>query len=299
MMLSTEGADMEAGPAAEGSAPADTAVTIARQQAEIERLQRRVADERFAQDLRDALTLAATVGTVGAPASHERLLDMILATAADIIGAHAASLFLIDAEHEDLVFKVALGDKADEVKKSRIPLGQDVAGLVALTGQPMAISDRAADSGEAADSPKNVLCVPLFVQGQVIGVLELLDKEGTATFGADDMEALGLFANQAAVAIEQSRTQNSMGALVAQLIHAVDGLPDYERQGLTVRAREFTAELGQHSGYLHALELARLVQEIVHHGDRATESCKGILSSFVQFLRSRPAAAGEEGGISW
>ena len=126
---------MEAGPAA-GAARADTAATIASQQAEIERLQRRVAEERFAQDLRDALTLAATVGTIGAPVRHERLLEMILATAADIIGAHAASLFLVDAQRQDLVFEFALGDKAEEVKKSRIPLGQDVAGLVAMMEQP-------------------------------------------------------------------------------------------------------------------------------------------------------------------
>ena len=289
---------MEAGPTA-GAAPADPAATIAGQQAEIERLQRRVAEERFAQDLRDALTLAATVGTIGAPVRHERLLEMILAAAADIIGAHAASLFLVDAQRQNLVLEFALGDKADEVKKSGIPLGQDVAGLVALTGQPMAISDRAEDSRESAESAKNILCVPLFVQGQVIGVLELLDKEGGATFGAADMEALGLFATQAAAAIEQSRTRRSMGALVAELINGMEGLPEHERQGLTERAHEFATELGQHSGYLNALELAELVHEIVQHGDRATETCKGILGSFAQFLRSRPVTAGEQGGISW
>jgi signal transduction protein with GAF and PtsI domain len=298
MMVSSEGADMKAGPTA-GAAPADTAATIAGQQAEIERLQRRVAEERFAQDLRDALTLAATVGTIGAPVRHERMLEMILDTAVDIIGAHAASLFLVDAQRQNLVFESAVGDKAEEVKTSRIPLGQDVAGLVALTGQPMAISERAEDSPEAAASAKNILCVPLFVQGQVIGVLELLDKEGAATFGPADMEALSLFAHQAAAAIEQSRTQRSMGALVAELINAMEGLPEYERQGLTARAHEFMDGLGQHSGYLNALELAQLVHEIVQHGDRATETCKGILNSFAQFLRSRPMAKGEQGGISW
>jgi transcriptional regulator with GAF, ATPase, and Fis domain len=282
-----------------GAAPADAAATIAGQQAEIEHLQRRVAEEHFAQDLRDALTLAATVGTIGAPTSHDRLLEMILATAADIIGAHAASLFLVDAQHKNLVFEFALGEKAEEVKKSRIPMGQDVAGLVALTGQPMAISDRAEDSREAAGSPKNILCVPLLARDRVIGVLELLDKEGGTTFGAADMEALGLFANQAAAAIEQSRTHRGVGALVAELIHAMDGLPDDERKVLTKRAREFTAGLEQHSSYRNTLELARLVHEIVQHGDRATETCKGILNSFVKFLRSRPMTAGEHGGVSW
>jgi GAF domain-containing protein len=298
MMVSQKEPDMTAGPTA-GAAPADTAATIARQQAEIERLQRRVAEERFAQDLRDALTLAATVGKIGAPVRHERLLEMILAAAVDIIGAHAASLFLVDAQRQNLVFEFALGDKADEVKKSQVPLGQDVAGLVALTGQPMAISERAEDSPDAADSAKNILCVPLFVQGEVIGVLELLDKEGAATFDTADMETLGLFAHQAAVAIEQSRTQSSMGALVAELINSMEGLREHERQGLTDRAHEFTAGLGQHSSYLNALELAQLVHEIVQHGDRATETCKGILSSFAQFLGSRHMTAGKKGDMLW
>jgi len=296
---------MDAGHA-NGGAPADAAATIARQQAEIERLRRRLTDDRFAQDLRDALTLAATAGTIGAPVSHTHLLDMIVTTAADIIGANAASLFLIDAQHQDLVFEVALGEKAEEVKQFRVPMGHGVAGLGAMTGQPMAISDTAEDDRDAADiaqavgyHPKNILCVPLSYQDQVIGVLELLDKAGAETFSAGDMEALGLFANQAAVAIEQSRTQRSMGALVAELIQAVDGLPDYEQQGLTERARAFTADLEQHTSYLNALELARLVQEIVQHGEGASDACKGILSSFVQFLRSRPMTAGELGEISW
>lgn len=289
---------MEAGTTA-GAAPADTAATIAGQQVEIERLQRCVAEERFAHDLRDALTLAATVGAIGAPVRHERLLEMILAAAVDIIGAHAASLFLVDPERQNLVFECARGDKAEEVKKSRIPLGQDVAGLVALTGQPMAISERAEDSPEAADSAKNILCVPLFVKGEVIGVLELLDKEGAATFDTADMETLGLFANQAAAAIEQSRTQRSMGALVAELINSMEGLREHERQGLTDGAHEFAAGLGQHSGYINALELAQLVHEIAQHGDRATETCKGILGSFAQFLRSRHMTAGKRGDKLW
>ena len=44
---------------------------------------------------------------------------------------------------------------------------------------------------------------------EIIGVLELLDKEGASSFSPADMEALGLFANQAAVSIEQSRTHRN------------------------------------------------------------------------------------------
>jgi GAF domain-containing protein len=294
----------------DGAAPdalAEARATIARQQEEIERLRHRIREDRFAQDLRDALTLAAAAGTVAAPVTHKRLLEMIVTTAADIIGANAASLFLIDETGTELIFEVALGEKADEVKSFRVPIGHGVAGLVALSGQPMAISDTAEDERDAADiakaigyAPKNILCVPLFYQDQVIGVLELLDKEGADTFSATDMEALGLFANQAAVAIEQSRTHENLGALLVELVRGVDGLPDYQREGLTERAKEFTAHLEHSVGYRNALQLARLVQEIVQYGEAEGEAARGILENFARYLRRRPTmAAADLGAISW
>ncbi len=296
-----------AGGHADAAEAADAAVTIARQQAEIERLQRRITEDRFAQDLRDALTTASSAGAIGAPVSYSRLLEMIVATAADIIDAKAALLCLIDPEHDELVFEAALGSSDNaEAHEVRIPLGSGVAGLVALTGHPMAISDTTEDDRDANDiaaavgfTPKNILCVPLSFQDEVIGVLELLDKAGAATFSVADMEAIGLFANLAAVAIEQSRNHSRVGAMVLELIRAVDGSPDYDRHGLTQRAHEFTTDLGRQTGFRNSLELSRLVQEIVHDGDATTDACKGILNSFVQFLRSRPMTAGELGGNQW
>lgn len=295
------------GARADVTAPADAADVIARQQAEIDRLQRRITEDRFAQDLRDALATASAAGAIGAPVSYSRLLRTIVATAADIVDAEAALLCLIDRETDELVLMGALeSDDDKETHEIRVPLGSGVAGLVALTGHPMAISDTAEDDRDANDiaeavgfTPKNILCVPLSFEDEVIGVLELLDKTGDATFSVSDMEAMGLFANLAAIAIEQSRNHSRVGAMVLDLIRAVDGSPDYDRHGLTQRAREFTTDLGKQTGFRYSLELARLVQEIVHHGDESTDAARGILTSFVQFLRSRPATAGELGGIQW
>ena len=145
--------------------------TIERQREEIERLQRRLAEERFAGDLRDALALTAAAGTIASPVSYSRLLEMIVETAAHVIFARAAALFLIDEEAEELVFEVALGSKAEEVKKFRVPLGHGIAGLVAVSGQPMAVSDAERDPRQAADiarsvgyTPQSILCVPLFYE---------------------------------------------------------------------------------------------------------------------------------------
>ena len=147
--------------------------------------------ERLAAYFRDALTLAATAGTIGSPVTHARLLEMIVETAAHVISARSAALFLLDDEAHELVFEVALGTKAEEAKKYRIPLGHGIAGLVAVSGQPMAISDAQSDPRLAADVaegigyiPQSILCMPLFYGDRIIGAIELLDKEGASSFDA-------------------------------------------------------------------------------------------------------------------
>lgn len=267
--------------------------TIARQQQEIERLRRQLADERFVEDLQEVFTLTAAAGAIASPVTHSRLLEMIVETAAHVISARAAALFLLDEEAEELVFEVALGSKAEEVKKFRVPLGHGIAGLVAVSGQPMAVSDAERDPRQAADiarsvgyTPQSILCVPLFYHDQIIGVLELLDKEGAPSFSATDMEDLGLFANQAGIAIEQSRTNRNLAALLGEALKTIGGGSEDPR--LQERARAFSERLEEDAAFVRALDLARLVQEIAHQGENELEGCQAILRGFAEYLRSRP-----------
>lgn len=267
--------------------------TIARQREEIEHLRRRLGDERFAEDLRGALALAAATGSIASPVTHLRLLEMIVETAAHVISARAAALFLIDEEAQELVFEVALGSKGEEVKKFRVPLGHGIAGLVAVSGQPMAVSDAERDPRQATDiarsvgyTPQSILCVPLFYHDQIIGVLELLDKEGDSSFSATDMEDLGLFANQAAVAIEQSRTNRNLAALLEKVLQSIGGTTGGE--GLQASARAFAERLEEDTAFVQALDLAQLVQEIAHQGENELRGCQAILRGFAEYLRSRP-----------
>jgi GAF domain-containing protein len=276
---------------------------LAQAREEISRLKRRLADERFAEDLRDALTLAAAAGAIYSPVTHSRLLEMIVETAARVIPSRAASLFLIDEEAEELVFEVALGAKANEVTKFRVPLGHGIAGLVAVSGQPMAVSDAAKDPRQAADiaqsvgyAPESILCVPLFYDDEVIGVLELLDREGAPSYNASDMEALGLFANQAAVTIEQSRVQGNLAALLGGVLGSLGGLPDHRRGNLREGAEAFVGGVEEDVGHRRALGLAALVREISHRGEEEFAACRMILEGFAGYLRSRPHPEDEAGG---
>ena len=242
----------------------DARQTITRQAEEIERL-------------RGALSVAATAGIIGSPVTHARLLEMIVETGVSVIGAQAGALFLLDEARNELTFEVAIGSKAAETKKFKVPLGHGVVGMVALSGQPMAVSDAADDARLAKDIaegvgyvPETLLCVPLFYGESIIGALELLDKEDGQTFGADDMDAAALFANLAAVALQLSRTYE-------RIAHLVEGSADTDDGDVAdedVDSRE-------------ALELAGLLQEIIQRGESERDACRSMLLGFAEYLRVR------------
>jgi GAF domain-containing protein len=268
---------------------------IARQAEEIERLRQLNADSGFAEELRQVLVRSALVGTIAAPVSHSRLLEMIVETAAQVISSQAASLFLVDDEHQELVFEVALGQKASEVKKFRVPLGHGIAGHVAASGQPTATSGaadprHAREIGESVGYvPRTILCVPLFYADRVIGVLELLDKADDASFTMLDMQVLGLFANLAAVALEQSRTRDDLSGVIAEMLETSNGdLSEQRRQSLVERTRLLARDIASDQRYQQALGLARLVEEISRGGERELAICQAILRDFVEYLRSQP-----------
>lgn len=254
-------------------------------------------DVRFAASLREALSLAEAAGTIGARVTHADLLQLIVATAAQVLRARAGALLLIDEDTEELVFEVAVGGQAEEVKQFRVPVGHGIAGHVAVTGQPIAISEAAADPRTATDiadsvgyRPDSILCVPLFYDDEVIGVLELLDKEDGTSFSADDIESLGLFANQAAVAIEHSRVHTSMSSLIGDVLRSVGD--DEELRALEPEAAAFASRLERDPTSRSALALARLVQEIARAGEREAQACHAILESFAEYLRGRQTAGG-------
>jgi GAF domain-containing protein len=257
----------------------------------------------FVSELREALTLAGTAGVVAAPVTHAHLLEMIVQTASRVIRARAASLCLVDEKGQELVFEVVQGEKAEELRKIRVPLGHGIVGLVAQTGEPIAISDAQSDPRHASDvarrighTPRSIVAVPLFFEDRVVGVLELLDKLDGGSFGAGDIEALGLFANQAAIAIQQSRSHTSLALMLMDAIWSVADLPPERRLRLSDGARAFARDL-EDGPYGRALELARLVREIVHAGPRAAAACRDVLEAFAEYVRRRPTSSPLVAGV--
>jgi signal transduction protein with GAF and PtsI domain len=238
----------------------------------------------YARRLIRALGVAGAAGVLGSPETHAVLLESVVQTAADVIGAKSAALFLIDQEAGDLIFEVALGPKGAEVKKLRVPLGKGIAGLVAVSGQAMAVADIANDPRHARDiadaveyRPKNIVCVPLTIGERIIGVLELLDKIDAPAFSAKDITLLGMFAGIAATAIEQSRTHHNLAPLVRELTAELDG-------DVRTGREEFVAMVNDDPAYRASVDLATIVSDIVWRGEAEREACRALLEGFRAYL---------------
>jgi signal transduction histidine kinase len=149
---------------------------------------------------------------VAAELDLEKLLQLITASATNILGADAGSLLLTTEDGSgDLEFRVAVGGSGEELIGSRLPAGKGLVGEVASSGQPVIVSDVGSDprwGGELSSGAfhtTTVVAVPLVTQNNVIGVLEVLNKKNGASFNRDDVDLLTVFASQAAVAIENAR----------------------------------------------------------------------------------------------
>ncbi len=147
----------------------------------------------------------------------EPLLQMILATAVQVVGASAGSLLLLDLETNELVFKVIEKGGGVALEGTRMPADKGIAGWVVTHRQPLIVDDVNRDDRYYRDisqgsdfTTTSLLCVPMITKGQVIGVLQMLNKDPGQYFTIADQEILTTFAAQSAVAIENARLYQSL-----------------------------------------------------------------------------------------
>lgn len=140
---------------------------------------------------------------------RKELLRIIMETAAKTLRAEGSSIILVDKEKEELYFEVATGNKHEEVKEIRLKLGEGIAGWVAKTGQPVLIKDASKDarwSNRVADKvnvpTRNMLCVPVTSNGEVLGVLQVINRKGSKSFLQRDLRLLELISSPTAIALE-------------------------------------------------------------------------------------------------
>jgi GAF domain-containing protein len=229
---------------------------------------------------------AADLGPALVPAGHHELLESITAAAKDLFNAAACSLALLDDAEEELIFYVASGAGAEDVVGMRVPVGRGIAGWTVTSGQPIAIADVRKDprfakdvAGSTGYVPRSILAMPLQTERRTLGVIEVLDRSSDGRADRHDMQLLSLFANQAALAIENSRTFSELGhALFEAAASATDGDLRASFERMARDAPSPTAELA---------EIAALFNQLGRAGPEELQAITRMTTSFLDYLRAR------------
>lgn len=206
--------------------------------------------------------LAGDVGPVLAPAGPDDLVNAVATTAMRMFGAKACSVALLTDDDAELVFTTVVGQGSEAVQGLRLPSGQGIAGWVAMSGQPLVVSDLQRDprwAGTAPQSgytPTSILAAPVATNERLLGVIEILDRSEDRPEAAADLELLGVVADQAALALEGARAFDDFGR---RLLTATAAAASEQADLADVLTRT-AASLGPPDGDL--LELAALFGEL-------------------------------------
>jgi len=155
----------------------------------------------------DRFRAAVAAGVLAAEGQHRALLRSIVEVARSMFAAAASSIVLLDEETDELVFEAVAGEGEDTLLGQRFPSSKGISGWVLNTRQPLVIDDVSHDPRHARDVaeqtgyvPEGLMAVPLLHEERALGVLSVLDRQ--TAFSLAEMDLLGMFANQAAIALD-------------------------------------------------------------------------------------------------
>lgn len=139
------------------------------------------------------------------------LMDDLLASALDVVGASDGSLLLLDEETNELVFSVVRGQAHERLRGYRLPPGRGIAGWVAANRQAQVVQDVHTDPRFFPDVDETfgfethtLACVPLLDGNRVLGVIEALNKVTARGFLPQDHDLLLVVALLASVALRRA-----------------------------------------------------------------------------------------------
>ncbi|REJ78628.1 MAG: GAF domain-containing protein [Acidobacteria bacterium] len=243
--------------------------------------------ERLAAALKRVLETIELADVLTAP-FNESIEHLLLASCRGI-NADGASVLLPYGDEGDLEFKWACGAVSDSLVGARIPAGKGIAGFVFSTGQPMAVSDTEQEASfyskidrTTGFSTHTILATPLQFGGEITGVLEYVNREGTPPFepfSPEEMDLAALYAEAVSSLVHAHNSAEFTGRFGSRVIE--NALQDSDAD-----SGELLNAIGDSGNQSDAIRLAELVRSVSSLGERERKLCMEILESFKKLTGS-------------
>ena len=202
----------------------------------------------------------------------EAFLQTVIAEASEMTDSELASILEYDETAEELRFLAMQWFQRDMLRPLGVPLEGSAAGWVFKRGQPLIIQDAKADQRHfkvidrvTRHETNSLAAVPLIVRGEVIGVLETLNKKDNAHYTEEDLTILATLGALAAQAMQNVNLQRKVRIASIELAELERLKTDF----IAVTSHELRTPLGLILGH------ATFLREIV--GEEHTEQINTII----------------------
>ncbi len=194
--------------------------------------------------------------TLNSTLDLEELLQLITATATDVLGCEAASILLLDERNPRLYFAAATGSDPARLAEIPVPIDNSLAGTIFRTNQPLILNDADQDprhfplvAEHIEFKVKTLLGVPMPIKDQTMGVLEAVNKHN-GSFNESDAALLSVIAAHAAIAINNARLLKAR----QQALEKVRAMNEVRNNFLALASHELRTPLGIIIGYATFLQ---------------------------------------------
>jgi len=211
----------------------------------------------------------------------EPLLKNILDSALEILNSSSAILMMIDEKKDELVFKVAAGPIGTPLIGKRLPSDAGIAGESYTTKKAVIKNNIDQDilwfkdtHPEVISRIQSILAVPLITRGEIVGILEIINKKNSLPFNENDLRILDGFASQAAIAIFNATLYTETDRALEERIEELYTMQKIDRELNSTRDMTLALEIALKAALAHTQAEAGSIGLIDVESDTFEEICQ-------------------------
>lgn len=251
----------------------------------------------LAAKLQTAIGVVDVADALSAPL--KRSIENLLTLAASSVGSDEASVIVRDGNKGGLRFLVAIGQVADKLMKVRIPPGKGIAGFVFSSGQPMAVTDVAQEETFYAEvdratgySTQTILATPLRAGGEMVGVLEFVNRLGDPPyepFTPEEMDKAAHYADAIATLVDAHEAAGLVEILFERMLGSSKGAKKGQPAD-GAELRKWLKKVRSAPEHRDLMMMAVSVREIASRGDAERELCREVLDALARYTEKSSAS---------
>jgi PAS domain S-box-containing protein len=168
------------------------------------------------------LALANTTQAVNSSLELDEVLQLVMDTIIRLTGAERGFLMLRDTQGE-MITRVARNWGQESINPNEFAISRTIIQRVIDSGEPVLTTNAQEDprfgghNSIVVHNLRSILCVPLMVKAELIGVIYADNRIRSGIFREAERDLLAVFANQAAIAIENARLFASVRHTLAEV----------------------------------------------------------------------------------